>query len=64
MRGSNEHLIGPLPNEFNKFKDTGALMQITIYHMTLKSRFISNFFLLKRSDFVTRKCDVFMDDNA
>ena len=28
-------------NEFNKFSNTGALSQDSIYHMTLKSHFIS-----------------------
>ena len=28
------------PNEFNKFSNTGARMQDSIYHMTLKSFFI------------------------
>ena len=33
------------PNEFNKFNNTvtGAQMQVSIYHMTLKSHFIRNF---------------------
>ena len=31
------------PNEFNKFNNTGAQMQDSIYHMTLKSHFISKF---------------------
>ena len=38
-------------------------MQDSIYHMTLKSHFISKF-ALKRHDFVIRKRDVFMDVNA
>ena len=29
--------------EFNKFNNTGARMQESIYHMTLKSQFISEF---------------------
>ena len=40
MRGFVEHLIG-FPNEFNKFNDTEARMQNSIYHMILKSPFIS-----------------------
>ena len=28
------------PNEFNEFNNTGARMQASIYHMTLKSHFI------------------------
>ena len=31
------------PNVFNRFNSTGARMQDSIYHMTLKSHFISNF---------------------
>ena len=31
------------PNEFNKFNNTGAQMQDSIYHMTLKLHFISEF---------------------
>ena len=30
-------------NEFNKFNNTGVRMQDSIYHMTLKSHFISKF---------------------
>ena len=30
-------------NELNKFNNTGARMQDTVYHMTLKSHFISEF---------------------
>ena len=50
-------------NEFNKFNNIGAQMQDSIYHMTLKSHFISNF-VLKRHDFATRKRGVLMDVNA
>ena len=31
------------PNKFNKFSNTGARIQDSIYHMTLKSHFISKF---------------------
>ena len=31
------------PNELNKFNNTGARMQDSIYHMTLKSHLISKF---------------------
>ena len=31
------------PNEFNKLNNTGARMQDSIYHMTLKLTFISDF---------------------
>ena len=30
-----------VPNEFNEFNNTGARMQDSSYHMTLKSHFIS-----------------------
>ena len=35
-------ILSDFPNEFNKFSNTGARMQDPIYHMTLKSSFISN----------------------
>ena len=51
------------PNEFNKFNNTGARMQDSIYHMTLKSHFISEFrsekswFQLKKTGrFYGRQC--------
>ena len=62
MRGYAEHLIGFL-HQFNKFNNTGAQMEDSIYHMTLKLHFISNF-ALKRHDFAIRKRDVFMDVKA
>ena len=36
-------ILSVFPNEFDKFNNTGAQMQDTIYHMTLKSHFISEF---------------------
>ena len=36
-------IISVFPNEFNKFSNTGARMQNSIYHMALKSHFISEF---------------------
>ena len=42
MRDYAEHLIG-FPNSFNKFNNTGARVQDSIYHMTLKSHFIRKF---------------------
>ena len=36
-------ILSGFPNELNKFNNTGALMQDSIYHMTLKSHFISKF---------------------
>ena len=49
MRRFAEHPIG-FANEFNKFNNTGARMQDSIYHMTLKSHFISKF-CIKTSQF-------------
>ena len=37
-------------NEFNKFNNTGAQMQYTLYHVALKSHFISKF-CTKKSQF-------------
>ena len=36
-------ILSVFPNEFNKFNNTGARMQDSIYHMTLKSHFICKF---------------------
>ena len=36
-------ILSVFPNEFNKFNNTGARMQDSIYHMTLKSHFIGKF---------------------
>ena len=36
-------ILSVFPNEFNKLNNTGARMQGSIYHMTLKSHFISKF---------------------
>ena len=55
-------IVSVFPIKFNKFNNTGARMQDSIYHMTLKSHFISKF-CLKRHDFAIRKRDVFMDVN-
>ena len=41
IRGCAEHLI-VFPDKFNKFNNTGAQMLDSIYHMTLKSHFISD----------------------
>ena len=57
MRGFAEDIIGFLQQVFNKVNNTGARMQDSIYHMTLKLHFISGF-ALKRRDFGFRKCDV------
>ena len=40
MRGFAEHLFC-FTNELKEFNNTGARMQDSIYHMTLKSHFIS-----------------------
>ena len=37
------NILSVFPNEFNKFSNTGAQMQDSIYHMTLKWHFISKF---------------------
>ena len=36
-------ILSVFPNRFNKFNNTGVRMQDSIYHMTLKSHFISKF---------------------
>ena len=53
------HAILNLLNEFNKFNNTRARMQDSIYHITLKSIFISDC-CTKRQYFAIRKRDVFM----
>ena len=53
-------ILSVFPNEFNKFNNTAARMPDSIYHMTLKSPFISKF-ALKGHEFAIRKRDVFMD---
>ena len=58
MRGFADYLIG-FPNEFDKFINTGAQMQDSVYQMTLKLHFALNC-----HDFAIRKRSVFMDDNA
>ena len=37
------NILSVFPNEFNNFSNTGAGLQNFIYHMTLKSHFISEF---------------------
>ena len=56
-------ILSVFPNEFNKFNNTGARMQDSIYHMTLNSHFISKF-ALKCHDFTMKQRDAFMDVNA
>ena len=36
-------ILSVFPNKLNKFNNTGAQMQDSIHHMTLKSHFITNF---------------------
>ena len=47
------------PNEFYKFNNTGARMQDSIYHMTLKPHFISKF-CIKTSRFQTLENATFL----
>ena len=47
-------ILSVFPNEFNKFNNTGARMQNSIYHMALKSHFISEF-CTKTSQFRLKK---------
>ena len=56
-------ILSVFPNEFNKFKNTGARMQDSIYHVTLKSHFISQC-CTKTHNFAIRTRDVFMEVNA
>ena len=56
-------ILSGFPNAFKKFSNTGARMQDFIYHVTLKSHFISKV-CTKTCDFAIRKRDVFMDVNA
>ena len=37
------NILSIFPNEFNKFNNTGARMQDSVYRMSLKSHFISKF---------------------
>ena len=56
-------ILSVFPNKFNKFSYTGAQMQVSIYHMTLKLHFISEF-CTKTSRFWLYKCDIFMEANT
>ena len=51
-------ILSVFPNEFNKLNNTGARMQDSIYHMTLKSHFISKF-CIKTSRFLYYKTQRF-----
>ena len=53
MQGFAKHLI-VFPNEFDKFNNTGAGMQDSVYYMTLKSHLISDF-CIKTSRFCRLK---------
>ena len=55
MRGFAECLTA-FPNECNKFNKTGARMQDSIYHLTLKSHFISKFCIKVKSGFRYQFC--------
>ena len=46
-------ILSVFPNELNKFNNTGARMQGSIYHMTLKWYLLTNL-ALKRHDFAIR----------
>ena len=56
-------ILSVFSNKFNKFNNTGARMQDSIYHMILKSRLLANL-PLKHRGFAIRKRDVFMNVNA
>ena len=62
MLGFAEHL-SVFPIEFHKFNNSVGRMQDSVYHLTLKSHFISDF-CTKCQDVVLRKHDVFMNVNA
>ena len=36
-------ILSVFPNKFNKFNNTGAQMQDSVYHMTPKSHFVRKF---------------------
>ena len=42
-------ILSVSPNEFNKFNNTGAQMQDSIYHMTLKLHFRTKTSQLRRN---------------
>ena len=56
-------ILSVFPNEFNKFNNTGARMQDSIYYMTLKSHFISKI-CTKTSRFRQKKTQCFINVNA
>ena len=57
-------ILSVFPNEMIKLNNTGALMQDSIYHMTLKSLILLAYFALKRHNFTIRTRDAFIDVHA
>ena len=55
-------ILSVFPNEFNKFSNTRARMQDSIYHVTLLRIVLANF-APKHHDFAISKRDVFMEVN-
>ena len=51
-------------NELNKFNNTEARMQDSLYHMALKSHLINSHFRIKTSGFRQKKTRRFIDVNA
>ena len=43
LNSAQPRILSVFPNEFNKFNNTGAWMQDSVYHMTQKLHFISEF---------------------
>ena len=63
IREALPSILTVFPNEFDKFNNTGARMQNSVYHMTL-NRILLAIFTLRRRDFGFRKRDVFRNVNA
>ena len=53
-------ILSVSPNKFNKYNNTGARMQDSIYHMTLKSIFISDLYT-SHQNFALKNATFFMD---
>ena len=53
-------ILSVFPNEFNKFNNSGARVQDSIYHMALNHIFFE-IFAGKRQDFAISKRDVHID---
>ena len=47
------NILSAFPKEFNKVNNAGARMQDSIYHMTLKLHFVTEFCFRKRDVFST-----------